>query len=189
VQKQPFFPTIEGPVIKLWDYIDTDLIYPGRYVPVVDPDQWPKHALEGIDPDFPNRLRPGDILLAGRDFGCGSSRSQAVSCLALAGIGAVVAVSFGRIFFRNAINQGLPVVECAEAYALFSDGDRLRIDLEAGRIDCAGRGVPFRPLPAFLMEILSAGGLVDYTRSRLHEKKERSLSSHGNDLCGKNSGC
>ena len=164
---------IEGSVIKLGDYIDTDLIYPGRYVPVVDSLEWPKHALEGIDPDFPNRLRPGDILLAGRDFGCGSSRSQAVSCLKLAGIGGIVAVSFGRIFFRNAVNQGLPVVECPEAHAMFSDGDKLRIDLKAGLINCAGRHVDFRPLPSFLMEILSAGGLVSYTRNRLQEKKEK----------------
>lgn len=173
MEKQLFSRLLEGSVIKLGNDIDTDLIYPGRYVPVVDPVEWPKHALEGIDPYFPSRLRPGDILLAGRDFGCGSSRSQAVSCLKLAGIGVIVAASFGRIFFRNAVNQGLPVVECPEAHALFSDGDRLTIDLKAGRIECADRFVYFRPLPSFLMEILSAGGLVPYTRNRLQEKKEK----------------
>ncbi len=171
--KKPFSSLIDGPDIKLGDYIDTDLIYPGRYVPLVDPAQWPRHALEGIDPDFPNRLKQGDILLAGRDFGCGSSRSQAVSCLKLSGISAIVAVSFGRIFFRNAINQGLAVVECPEAYFSFSEEDRFRIDLKAGRIDCSGRSVSFRPLPSFLMEILSAGGLVPFTRNYLSEKQEK----------------
>ena len=92
---------IEGRVIKLGDHIDTDLIYPGKYVPVVDPKEWPKHALEGIDPNFPQRIQPNDIIVAGRNFGCGSSRSQAVSCLKYAGIGAVVAGSFARIFFST----------------------------------------------------------------------------------------
>jgi 3-isopropylmalate/(R)-2-methylmalate dehydratase small subunit len=154
-------------VIKLGDEIDTDLIYPGKYVPVVDPAEWPKHALEGIDPDFPNRIQPGDVILAGRNFGCGSSRSQAVSCLKLAGITAVVAISFGRIFFRNAINQGLPVIECADAHSLFQDRETLRIDLSDGRIEGKAATVSFQPLPAFLMEILSAGGLVAFTRTRV----------------------
>lgn len=173
MEETVFSALIKGPLIKLGDYIDTDLIYPGRYVPLVDPAEWPKHALEGIDPDFPNRLKPGDILLAGRDFGYGSSRSQAVSCLKLAGIAAIVAVSFGRIFFRNAVNQGLPVVECTEAHNLFSDGDMLQIDFKKGRIDCNEQFVNFKPLPSFLMEIITAGGLVPYTRSRLQENKEK----------------
>lgn len=168
----PFSLKIEGRVVKLGDHIDTDLIYPGRYVPVVDPAEWPKHALEGIDPDFPNRLKPGDVILAGRNFGCGSSRSQAVSCLKLAGIGAVVAVSFGRIFFRNAINQGLPVVECPDAHPRFSDGETLRIDLDTGRIEGAHHSITFQPLPAFMMEILGAGGLVPHTRTLLNARKK-----------------
>jgi len=167
-----FSPRIEGRVIRLGDHIDTDLIYPGKYVPVVDPAEWPKHALEGIDPGFPSRLRPDDLIVAGRNFGCGSSRSQAVSCLKLAGIRAVVAASFGRIFFRNAVNQGLPVIECPEARGLFSDGEKIRIDLAAGRIGASGRFARFQPLPDFLMEIVGEGGLVPYTRKRLHKRQE-----------------
>jgi 3-isopropylmalate/(R)-2-methylmalate dehydratase small subunit len=167
-----FSSRFEGRVIKLGDHIDTDLIYPGRYVPVVDPAAWPKHALEGIDPDFPNRIRTGDIILAGKNFGCGSSRSQAVSCLKLAGIAAVVASSFGRIFFRNSINQGLALVECLGAHDLFMDDDKLRIDLEAGTIAGDRGSISFQPLPAFMMEILAAGGLVPFTHELLHPVKK-----------------
>jgi 3-isopropylmalate/(R)-2-methylmalate dehydratase small subunit len=169
----PFLSRFEGRIIKLGDHIDTDLIYPGRYVPVVDQTEWPRHALEGIDPDFPNLLRQGDIILAGKDFGCGSSRSQAVSCLKLAGITAVVASSFGRIFFRNSINQGLPVVECPGVHDLFSDGETLRIDLSAGCIEGTCCSASFQPLPAFMMEILAAGGLVPFTYTHLHSAQER----------------
>jgi 3-isopropylmalate/(R)-2-methylmalate dehydratase small subunit len=163
-----FSEHVTGRIIKLGDHIDTDLIYPGRYVPIVDAAEWPKHALEGIDPDFPNRIKPGDILLAGRNFGCGSSRSQAVSCLKFAGIRAVIAASFGRIFFRNAINQGLPVIESTEAQSLFKDGEILRIDFEGGRLEGSGGSVQFQPLPDFLMKILRAGGLVPFTHNLLH---------------------
>jgi 3-isopropylmalate/(R)-2-methylmalate dehydratase small subunit len=165
VETARFAKSIAGRALKLGDEIDTDLIYPGKYVPVVDPVEWPKHALEGIDPDFPNRIRPGDLILAGRNFGCGSSRSQAVSCLKLAGIVAIVASSFGRIFFRNAINQGLPVIECADAHSLFKDQEILRIDLVDGKIEGKSGSACFQPLPAFMMQILSAGGLVPFTRS------------------------
>ncbi len=167
VETTQFSRRIAGRVIKLGDAIDTDLIYPGRYVPVVDPAEWPKHALEGIDPNFPNRLQPGDIIVAGRNFGCGSSRSQAVSCLKLAGIVAIVATSFGRIFFRNAINQGVPVIECAGAHDLFQEGEMLWIDLAEGRIEGTSDSVSFQPLPAFMMDILGAGGLVPFTRALL----------------------
>ncbi|MCU0561485.1 MAG: 3-isopropylmalate dehydratase [Desulfobacterales bacterium] len=167
VETSRFSKRITGRVIKLGDAIDTDLIYPGRYVPVVDPAEWPRHALEGIDPNFPSRLQPGDIIVAGRNFGCGSSRSQAVSCLKLAGIVAIVAASFGRIFFRNAINQGVPVIECADAHHLFQEGETLRIDLAEGRIEGAENSASFQPLPAFMMAILGAGGLVPFTRALL----------------------
>jgi 3-isopropylmalate/(R)-2-methylmalate dehydratase small subunit len=163
---------IEGRVIKLGDHIDTDLIYPGKYVPVVDPKEWPKHALEGIDPNFPQRIQPNDIIVAGRNFGCGSSRSQAVSCLKYAGIGAVVAGSFARIFFRNSINQGFPVIECPEASQILSDADPLTINFTAGVMESKDRRLKFEPLPGFSLDIIRAGGLISYTKELLKDKKK-----------------
>ncbi|MFN3821334.1 MAG: 3-isopropylmalate dehydratase, partial [bacterium] len=104
-------PLITGRVWVLGDDIDTDLIYPGKYLPILDPQEMALHALEGLDPQFPHRLRPGDIIVAGWGFGCGSSREQAATALKSAGIAAIVAASLARIFFRNAINQGLPVIQ------------------------------------------------------------------------------
>lgn len=162
-----FSRVIRGRTIKLGDHVDTDLIYPGRYVPLVDPQEWPKHALEGIDPDFPARIRSGDIIVAGRNFGCGSSRSQAVSCLKLAGIAAILADSFSRIFFRNCINQGLPAVQVSGVADTVADGDHVLLQLNEGWVEGPGRRASFTPLPDFLMDILTAGGLVPYTRRRL----------------------
>jgi 3-isopropylmalate/(R)-2-methylmalate dehydratase small subunit len=167
VNETGFSKVIRGQVIKLGDHIDTDLIYPARYVPLADPQEWPKHALEGIDPGFPQRIRQGDIIVCGRNFGCGSARSQAVSCLKLAGIAAVVAASFGRIFFRNAINQGLPIIQCPQAAAEIADGQKILIDLDKGIIDCQDTRLVFEPLPDFLMDILAAGGLITHTRRLL----------------------
>jgi 3-isopropylmalate/(R)-2-methylmalate dehydratase small subunit len=166
-----FIPIIEGLIIKLGDHINTDLIYPGKYVPVVDPEEWPRHALEGIDPEFPRRIQPNDIIVAGRNFGCGSSRSQAVSCLKLAGIGAVVAVSFGRIFFRNSINQGFPVIQCSEAGQALGDADPIRINFKDGFIESNAHRFKFDPLPEFLMAIIRAGGLIPYTKELLGSRK------------------
>jgi 3-isopropylmalate/(R)-2-methylmalate dehydratase small subunit len=158
-------------VLKLGDHIDTDLIYPGKYVPLVDPEQWACHALEGIDPGFPDRIKSNDVIVAGRNFGCGSSRSQAVSCLKYAGVSAVVAVSFARIFFRNAINQGLPVIECPEAMEVVDEGETIRISLQEGFIESQGRRLEFEPLPDFLMDIILEGGLVPFTKNLLMRQK------------------
>jgi 3-isopropylmalate/(R)-2-methylmalate dehydratase small subunit len=164
---------LTGRVIKLGDHIDTDLIYPGRYVPLVDPGEWSKHALEGIASDFPGRINSGDIIVAGRNFGCGSSRSQAVSCLKLSGIAAITAVSFGRIFFRNCINQGLPAIQSPQAAEKIADGDEITLDLAQGHADYPGGRLGFEPLPDFLMEILAAGGLIPHTKRHLAEQAER----------------
>jgi len=163
---------VRGRVLKLGDHVDTDLIYPGKYVTVVDPKEWASHALEGIDPGFPARITPNDVIVAGQNFGCGSSRSQAVSCLKYAGIGAVVAVSFARNFFRNSINQGLPVIECPEASQALAEGDPIFIDFQKGIIESQGQRFRFQPLPDFLMEILLSGGLVSYTKKFLQRKKD-----------------
>jgi len=151
---------IFGRVIKLGDNVDTDLIYPGKYLTLVKPEEWATHALQGLDPGFPQKLRPGDIVVGGKNFGCGSSRSQAVSCLKYAGVGAVVAVSFARIFFRNAINVGLPVLQCDTSG--IGEHDELEIDLGAGEVRDLTTGVviPFVPLPPVMVTILNDGGLV-----------------------------
>jgi len=166
----PYSSVIEGHVIKLGNHIDTDLIYPGKYVPLADPENWASHALEGIDPDFPRRIQPNDIIIAGRNFGCGSSRSQAVSCLKYAGIRGVVAASFASIFFRNSINQGFLVVQCPRASQALSSGDPVKISFEQGIIESSGRSFQFDTLPDFLMEIIRVGGLVPYTKGLIAKR-------------------
>ena len=162
---------LTGRVIKLGDHVDTDLIYPARYVPLVDPKQWALHALEGVSDQFPQRINPGDIIVAGRNFGCGSARSQAVSCLKMAGIAAIVAGSFGRIFFRNSINQGMPVIQCAQAAEALHDGQKISIDLTGGSLSARDLELKFNPLPGFLLDILGAGGLLNHTKRMLDTAK------------------
>jgi 3-isopropylmalate/(R)-2-methylmalate dehydratase small subunit len=162
---------VAGRVLKLGDHIDTDLIYPGKYLTILDPSEWPRHALEGIDPNFPARIHRGDIIVAGENFGCGSSRSQAVSCLRYAGIGAIVAASFGRIFFRNSINQGLPVIECPTASQSLAEGEPILIHLLEGFVERQNRRFRFEPLPGLLMDIIVSGGLVPYTKEFLLRKE------------------
>jgi 3-isopropylmalate/(R)-2-methylmalate dehydratase small subunit len=128
------------------------------------------HAMEAIDPDFPKKVSLGDIVVAGTNFGCGSSREQAVLCLKHAGIGAVVAASFARIYFRNAINAGLPALKLPEAVAAVKTGDEMEIDLEAGLVKCRGGEFRFPPYPEEVQSIMSAGGLVPYVRERLKQR-------------------
>ncbi|HUK18935.1 MAG TPA: 3-isopropylmalate dehydratase [Bryobacteraceae bacterium] len=148
--------------------IDTDIIYPGRYLNITDREQTTAHLFELAYPDLRGALQPGDFILAGRNFGCGSSREQAAAALKFAGVGAVIAGSFGRIFFRNAINLGLPAVVAADAAAGCSTGDELEIDLVAGEIRNLTRGVIFQaaPLDARAAELLAAGGLIPYLKSK-----------------------
>lgn len=157
----------EGRVWKLGDQVDTDVIYPGRYLPILDPAEMARHALEGVDPGFPQKLQPGDILVAGSNFGCGSSREQAATCLKEAGVACVVAKSFARIFFRNAINLGLPLVESTDAPDRIHSGDRLIVDFEAGLLRTGEVQFRFPALPPMVMEILDAGGLIAQVRARL----------------------
>jgi 3-isopropylmalate dehydratase small subunit len=163
---------IEGKAWKFGDHINTDLIIPGRYLDDYSAQNLAAHVMEDADPQFAKGIRKGDIIVAGRNFGCGSSREQAPLALKFAGVGAVVAGSFARIFFRNAINVGLPVVVCPEASQTVRSGDVLSIDLHQGIIKVAGSEVAMRfdPMPDFLMSILESGGLVPYTRERLHQK-------------------
>jgi methanogen homoaconitase small subunit len=153
---------IEGKAICLGPDIDTDVIIAGRYLRTKDRTVWVEHVFEDLDPSLGARLR-GSVIVAGRNFGCGSSREQAAVALKEAGLQAVVAPSFSRIFFRNAINVGLPVVE-GECHC--ADGDEVIIDLDKGVVSCGGSRAPIRPLSARMKEILLAGGLVPLWRSK-----------------------
>lgn len=158
---------LDGPILRLPHRINTDQIYSGRYLSVRSHDEMAKHVFENLDPGIRAKIKPGTIIAAGRNFGCGSSRSQAVTGLKYAGIAAIVAVSFARLYFRNCINQGLPVIVCPEAYELLQEGQIARIDLLGGSIKIDEFNIRFSPLPDFLLKILSEGGLVPYTRKIL----------------------
>ncbi|BDH79166.1 3-isopropylmalate dehydratase small subunit [Methanothermobacter tenebrarum] len=152
---------IEGRTWKFPDNIDTDVIIPGRYLRTFNLDELASHIMEGIRPDFPAKIKKGDIILAGKNFGCGSSREQAPRALKHAGISAIIAKSFARIFYRNAINIGLPVI-VADIKA--EEGDILKIDLEKGIIENKTSGETFKikPFNDFILEILEDGGLVEH---------------------------
>jgi len=158
---------LEGRVHRFGDDIDTDVIVPGRYLTLTDPAEIARHLFRGIDPEFVERLESGDILVAGRNFGCGSSREHAPLGLKAAGIACVVAESFARIFYRNAINVGLPIVICPPAARAARDGDRLRIDTDRGRITLGQRTWEVAPFPREVQELLQAGGLVPWVRAQL----------------------
>jgi 3-isopropylmalate/(R)-2-methylmalate dehydratase small subunit len=157
---------------RIWvfgDHVDTDAIISARYLHTSDPAELARHCMEGLDANFPDAVRPGDLLVAGEDFGCGSSREHAPLAIKAAGVGCVVAKSFARIFYRNAINIGLPIVVCADAVAAAVDGQDWDVDLEAGLVRnlTLGTETPFDPFPSFMMELLRAGGLAAYTRGRI----------------------
>jgi len=160
----------------LGDNIDTDMIYPGRYLNITDREKTAEHLFELVYPEIRANLKPGDVIVAGKNFGCGSSREQAAAALKFAGVGAVIAVSFARIFYRNAINLGLPAIVSPEAAAGCSPGDELEIDLVAGEVQnvTVGPGFPAAPLDPRAAELLAAGGLIPYLKrkyieSRMHE--------------------
>lgn len=157
---------IRGRVWKFGANVDTDQIIPAEYLVTGDTRELAKHAFEKARPNFAEKVKRGDILVAEENFGCGSSREHAPRALIGAGIACVVAKSFARIFFRNAINIGLPVVECNVSA---EDGDELEIDFEKGLIRnlTTNRGYVFKPLPEFLLNLLNSGGLVEYTKKRL----------------------
>ena len=161
--------TIRGRVWKLGDNIDTDVIYPGKYLPLLDPSEMAAHALEGLDPEFPKKIVRGDILVAGSNFGCGSSREQAASCLKTAGVTCVIAKSFARIFFRNAVNLGLPVVECREAADAVETGDTVAVDFKSGTVQIRDRTLSFPPLPDHILSILENGGLIESIKKKIAE--------------------
>jgi 3-isopropylmalate/(R)-2-methylmalate dehydratase small subunit len=154
--------TAGGPCITFGDDINTDVVIPGRYLVSIDPVELAKHAFEPLGEEVQQRLYASKIVVAGRNFGCGSAREQAATALIGAGIQAVVAVSFARVFFRNAINTGLIAVECPAAVAAAHDGDTVTVDYRAGQVEVKGASFPFAPYPAGLQAILEAGGLLPY---------------------------
>jgi len=155
---------ISGRVWKFKDNIDTDVIIPGKYLRTTDMSVFASHVMEGIDPEFSQKLKKGDIIVAGKNFGCGSSREQAPLALKHAGVACIVAVSFARIFFRNAINVGLPIIEVAVEC---QEGDIIDIDLENGIVKTKDRSYTGTKLPDFLLEILAEGGLVEHRKKRV----------------------
>ena len=160
----------------LRDNIDTDVIYPGRYLNITDREKTAEHLFELTYPEIRPALLPGDIIVAGRNFGCGSSREQAAAALKFAGVGAVIAVSFARIFFRNAINLGLPVVVSPDAANSAAAGDELELDLVAGQVLNLTKlqTFPAAPLDARAVDLLSAGGLIPYLKSKYDDPRRSS---------------
>ena len=159
---------IEGRVWMFGDYVDTDLIIPARYLNVSEKNELAKHCFADLRPEFIKEVGVGDIVVAGVNFGCGSSREQAPLAMKAAGVGAVIAKSFARIFYRNAFNIGLPILESDEAPEQIREGDRVSIDLSTGTIVELSEGKRFsaRPIPDFMHDILKAGGLVEYLKKR-----------------------
>ena len=161
--------TFKGSVFKYGDNVDTDAIIPARYLNLYEPADLAAHCMEDIDIDFVSKVKTGDIIAADSNFGCGSSREHAPVAIKASGISCVIAKSFARIFFRNAINIGLPLLECAEAVDNIKAGDKVEVDLAAGKITNLSNGKSFtsKPCPEFMMQIVDAGGLVEYTKNKL----------------------
>ncbi len=168
---------IQGRVWKFGDDIDTDVIIPAHYLSSTDPDELARHCMEPVRPDFYRSVRPGDIIVAGRNFGCGSSREHAALAIKGCHIAGVVAASFARIFFRNAINIGLPVIEAPMVTEELKTGDRLSIDLDQGELrsekDKVVQRCRIRPFPGFLQSIIKAGGLMEFQKNRTARKRGR----------------
>jgi 3-isopropylmalate/(R)-2-methylmalate dehydratase small subunit len=158
--------TINGKAIKFGNNVDTDVILPGPYLVHTDPYELAKHAMEGLDPKFPEKAADGAIVVGGKNFGCGSSREQAPIALKYSGVKCVLAESFARIFYRNAITIGLPVLVCAGASGKVEEGDVLTVNLQTGKVEDKTNGSVMQAtrLPEFIMEILDDGGLIEHLK-------------------------
>jgi 3-isopropylmalate/(R)-2-methylmalate dehydratase small subunit len=164
---------LSGKVLKYGDDVNTDVIIPARYLNVYDPAELAQHCMEDLDPDFLKTVKPGDIIVAGSNFGCGSSREHAPLAIKAAGISCVIARSFARIFYRNALDIGLPILECEEAVDKTRAGDTLEVDLSTGEIKNNTRGLTFKakPYPEFMLKLIKAGGLIEYTKRKIAAKR------------------
>ena len=158
----------KGRVFKYGDNVDTDVIIPARYLAIQDPKELAAHCMEDIDTEFVKKVNAGDIMVAGKNFGCGSSREHAPLCIKVSGVGCVIAETFARIFYRNAINIGLPIIECKEAAQDIKDGDEVEIDFDSGMIKNVTTGKEYKgqAFPEFMQKIIAAEGLVNYINSR-----------------------
>ena len=165
---------IQGSVFRYNDNVDTDVIIPARYLNTIDPAELAAHCMEDLDATFVPRVKPGDLIVAGKNFGCGSSREHAPIAILASGVSCVIAQSFARIFYRNAINIGLPILECAEAYDGIAAGDRVSVDFETGIITDTTNGRIFRsaPFPPFMRDLIAQGGLVPYVKAKLASRKQ-----------------
>lgn len=157
-----------GTAYKYGDNVDTDVIIPARYLAIQDRAELASHAMEDIDADFVKKLKKGDLVVAGKNFGCGSSREHAPLVLKVSGVSCVIAETFARIFYRNAINIGLPIIECKEASEAIKDGDQVEVDFDSGVITDVTTGQTFKgqPFPEFMQKIISAEGLVNYINNK-----------------------
>ena len=164
---------LKGKVHKYGADVNTDVIIPARYLNVSEPMELARHCMEDLDEEFLKKMQPGDIIMATTNFGCGSSREHAPVAIKAAGISCVIAKSFARIFFRNAINIGLPLLECEEAVDNTQAGDTLEVDLSLGKIKNLTSGKEFtaNSYPDFMAELISAGGLIEYTKKRLESRR------------------
>jgi 3-isopropylmalate/(R)-2-methylmalate dehydratase small subunit len=163
---------VKGKAIKFGNNIDTDVILPGKWLSLIDPTELAKHAMEGLDTGFQKKAEKGIIIIGGKNFGCGSSREQAPIALKYSGVQCVLAESFARIFYRNSINIGLPVIECKGISTTVNDGDEVSVDLEVGKIQnlTKKQALMGTKMPPFIMEILSDGGLIENLRKRMNKK-------------------
>lgn len=163
---------IKGRVLKYGDDINTDVIFPGRYLHIYEASEIAEHAMEDLDPEFKNKVRKGDIIVAGKNFGCGSSREQAVTCLKYAGISSIIAKSFSRLFYRNAINQGIPILVTDETDKI-NENDEIEVDFEIGEIKNLSTGaiIKTEPLPAFVLEIINDGGFIQHLKKKMKEEE------------------
>ena len=157
-----------GHVFKYGDNVDTDVIIPARYLNATKGEELAKHCMEDIDREFVNKVQPGDIIVAEKNFGCGSSREHAPLAIKCAGVSCVIAETFARIFYRNAINIGLPIIECPQAAQEIEAGDEVEVDFDSGMIYDRTKGTQYQgqAFPEFMQKLIAAGGLVSYTNSR-----------------------
>jgi len=160
---------IRGKAHKYGSNVDTDVIIPARYLNTTDPKELAAHAMEDIDPEFVKTVQPGDVMLGEDNFGCGSSREHAPIAIKASGIAVVIANNYARIFYRNALNTGLPILESPEAVAGIAKGDTVEVDLETGRITNVTTGKTFqaKPFPPFMKQLIEVGGLVNYTKAKI----------------------
>jgi 3-isopropylmalate/(R)-2-methylmalate dehydratase small subunit len=175
---------LTGKVHRYGENVDTDVIIPARYLNSSNPAELASHCMEDIDSDFVKKVKPGDIIVADENFGCGSSREHAPIAIKESGISAVIAKTFARIFYRNAINIGLPILQCPEAVDAIAAGDEVRIDTSTGQITNVTSGKVFQamPFPEFMQKLIAAGGLIEYA-------KEKVASGNGPKCCCQSDSC